>query len=55
MPIEKDGDRKTNLPKPQTFGSSLISFILFLLLFNFLVLPSMRPRPIRVPYSTFVR
>ncbi len=55
MPIEKDGDRKPNLPKPQTFSSSLISFILFLLLLNFLVLPSLRPRPTRVPYSTFIR
>lgn len=55
MPVEKDGDRTPPIPEPKKFSSSLIGLIGFLILFNFLLIPALRPGPKRVPYSTFTR
>jgi cell division protease FtsH len=55
MPVETNKSRDPKLPQPRNFGSSLISLLTFLLLFNFFVIPALRPRPIKVPYSTFLK
>lgn len=54
MPVEKENDRNQQLPEPRSLGSSVISLLMFLILFNFIILPLFRPRPTQVPYSTFL-
>ncbi|WP_404783207.1 ATP-dependent zinc metalloprotease FtsH [Altericista sp. CCNU0014] len=54
MPIETQTQRSQKTPKPKQFGNSLILFTMALLLLNFILLPTLRPRPPEVPYSNFV-
>ena len=54
MPVQKENDRDKQLPEPRSLGSSFISLLMFLILFNFIILPLFRPRPTQVPYSTFL-
>lgn len=54
MPVETETQRSQKNPKPKQFGNSLILFIIALLLLNFAILPSLRPRPPKVPYSEFI-
>ncbi len=55
MPVEKNGDRSPNVPKLTRISGSLLSLIVYLILFNFLVLPLLRPHPLKVLYSTFIK
>ena len=55
MPIDKNGDRNAKPPEPRTLRGSLISFFLFLILFNVAVLPLLTPRPNKVLYSEFLQ
>jgi cell division protease FtsH len=55
MPVETNSKLDNKLPEPKQIGGSLISLITFLLLFNFLILPSLRSEPSLVPYSQFVK
>lgn len=54
MPIETNGNRDNKMMKPTRLSSGIGTLILFLLILNFLVLPSMS-RPSRVLYSTFLQ
>ncbi len=54
MPVETNGNRDNKMLQPSCLGSGIGSLILFLLLLNLFVLPSMN-RPSRVLYSEFLR
>ncbi|ETW98729.1 MAG: cell division protein FtsH [Candidatus Entotheonella factor] len=54
MPVETNGDRDNKMMQPSRLGSGIGSLILFLLILNFLVLPSM-DRPSQVLYSEFLQ
>lgn len=55
MPVDIQNKPDRPLPEPKRFGSSLISLLTFLLLFNFFILPALRPGPKIVPYSEFLQ
>jgi len=54
MPVETNGNRDNKMMQPSRLGSGIASLILFLLILNFLVLPSMN-RPTQVLYSEFLQ
>lgn len=54
MPVETNGNRDNKMMQPSRLGSGIGSLILFLLILNFLVLPSMN-RPSQVLYSEFLQ
>lgn len=54
MPVDLQKKPERKMPEPQRFGSSLISLLTFLFLFNFFILPALRPGPKIVPYSEFL-
>ncbi len=55
MPIDTNGDRNTKTPEPRTLRGSLLSFLLFLFLFNLAILPFFSTRPTKVLYSKFLQ
>ncbi|MBV9387742.1 MAG: ATP-dependent zinc metalloprotease FtsH [Chroococcidiopsidaceae cyanobacterium CP_BM_ER_R8_30] len=55
MPVEKNDDRSPNLPKFSRISSIVLSLIVYVFLFNFLVLPLLRTHPRKVLYSTFIK
>lgn len=55
MPVEMNKKQDGKSPKPRNFGSSLLSLLVTLFLVNFLVVNFLRPGPMRVPYSDFLR
>ena len=54
MPIETNGNRDNKMMKPTRLSSGIGTLVLFLLILNFLILPSLS-RPSRVLYSTFLQ
>ena len=54
MPVDTNGNRDNKMMQPSRLGGGIGSLILFLLLLNFLVLPSMN-RPTQVLYSEFLQ
>jgi len=54
MPVETNGNRDNKMMQPTRLSSGIGTLILFLVILNFLVLPSMS-RPSRVLYSTFLQ
>ncbi len=54
MPVETNGNRDNKMLQPSRLGGGIGSLILFLLILNLFVLPSMS-RPSRVLYSEFLR
>ena len=55
MPIETEGDRQPNKPKPKNVGSSFLVFFLLMMLFNFALLPFFNSRRSEVIYSKFLQ
>lgn len=53
MPVETNGNRDNKMLQPSRLGSGIGSLILFLIILNLFVLPSMS-RPSRVLYSEFL-
>ena len=54
MPVETNGNRDNKMMQPSRLGSGIGSLILFLLILNFLILPTMN-HPTRVLYSEFLQ
>jgi cell division protease FtsH len=54
MPVETNGNRDNKMMHPSRLGSGIGFLILFLLILNFLILPSMN-RPTQVLYSEFLQ
>ncbi len=54
MPVETNGNRDNKMMQPSRLGCGIGSLVLFLLILNFLVLPSMT-RPSQVLYSEFLQ
>ena len=54
MPVEMN-KKRDGKPPQRSFGNSLFSLLITLFLINFVVLPALRPGPVRVPYSEFLK
>ncbi|MEM9164310.1 MAG: ATP-dependent metallopeptidase FtsH/Yme1/Tma family protein, partial [Cyanobacteria bacterium P01_F01_bin.4] len=54
MPVETR-DRKPNQPDPKQVGRGFLYLLFYLLLFNWVILPMLRPAPEKVPYSEFLQ
>jgi len=55
MPVDTNGKRNKKMPGLKKLGTSIISLFFVLFLLNLIILPSFRPRPREVAYSTFLK
>ncbi|MEM9904429.1 MAG: ATP-dependent zinc metalloprotease FtsH, partial [Cyanobacteria bacterium P01_D01_bin.44] len=54
MPVETR-DRKPNQPDPKQVGRGFLYLLFYLLLFNWVIMPMLRPAPEKIPYSEFLQ